>query len=252
MTTGRPRLVAAAAAGAALLLAASAAYGAPITVGKSSGATIGFNLWQIFMGLFATLGPTNVLEPFARMTRGRDAAFRRRLAIHGAGIAAVALVFAAAFGAKVLNNWGVSSEALLLTAGIILFLVALHLVWHEYALREAPFEQKEPAPAPANLPPSIAFMPLAFPIIVTPYGIAVLVMLEMERASDVTMAQFLGVAAVVLGLDLLAMLFAERIVKTAVVAAALAIVGAVVGVLQISLGVQAMADGLRLLLVRAG
>lgn len=57
----------------------------------------------------------------------------------------------------------------------------------------------------------------------------------------------MGVTALILMLDLLAMLFAERILKTPVVASALAIVGSVMGVLQVALGIQIVVLALRLL-----
>ena len=67
------------------------------------------------------------------------------------------------------------------------------------------------------------------------------------------MIPILGVVAFVLLLNLLAMLFADRILKAPFVAPALGIVGAVLGVLQIALGVQAAVVGLRILgIVGAG
>ena len=61
------------------------------------------------------------------------------------------------------------------------------------------------------------------------------------------MQNILGVASFVLLLDLLAMLFADRILKTPFVAVALGIVGAVMGVLQAALGIEAIVLALRLL-----
>jgi small neutral amino acid transporter SnatA (MarC family) len=85
-------------------------------------------------------------------------------------------------------------------------------------------------------------------MIVTPYAIAVLVLLAaFASGSGQAMTQLIALTAVVLLLDLIAMLSAQRILNTPYVALILGIVGAVIGVLQIALGVQAMADGLRLL-----
>jgi MarC family integral membrane protein len=139
---------------------------------------------------------------------------------------------------------GVSAEALLLTGGIILFLVALRLVLQQYAPPEAPSEGQESTTAPVA-PSSLAFAPLAFPTIVTPYGIAVLVVLV--SASNAMVTEILALTAVVLVLDLLAMLFADRILKTAFVASSLNIAGAVMGVLQVALGVEVIVFALRLL-----
>jgi multiple antibiotic resistance protein len=205
-----------------------------------------FTLGKIFTFLFVTLGPFNVLGPFASMTFGRDDAFKRRLALEGTGIAAIALLIAATIGARTLRDWEVSTEALLLTGGIILFLVALRVVLQQYAPLEAPSERPVSTSAPAASS-WLAFAPLAFPTIVTPFGIAVLVVALRLRPGNVAVAQILGLTAVVLVLDLLAMLYADRILKAPFVASSLNIVGAIMGVLQVALGVEVMLKALRLL-----
>ncbi|MGH9251950.1 MAG: MarC family protein [Acidimicrobiales bacterium] len=92
---------------------------------------------------------------------------------------------------------------------------------------------------------SLAFSPLAFPTIVTPYGIAVLVVALRLRPGSTAVVQILALAALVLALDLLAMLFADRSLKARFIAAALNIVGAVMGVLQMALGVEVVLAALR-------
>ena len=87
-----------------------------------------FSFGKVFTFLFLTLGPLKIIGPFAEMTRGRDAAFRRELAYRGAAVAAVGLLVAVTIGTRILDKWGISVGALLLTAGIVLFLVALRPV----------------------------------------------------------------------------------------------------------------------------
>jgi hypothetical protein len=91
------------------------------TAAQGPGAVSMWNLGESFTFLFVALGPLNVVGPFAAMTQGRPAAFKRRLAFRGFLIAAIALLFAATLGAKTLQAWGISVGALLLTAGAILF-----------------------------------------------------------------------------------------------------------------------------------
>lgn len=174
------------------------------------------------------------------LTRGRDAAFKRRLAVRGTGIAAIALFMAATLGARLLRNWGVSTEALLLTGGIILFLVALRRVFQQFTPLEAPVAAMQETTWQA-------FSPLAFPTIVTPFGVAVLVVALRLRPGDLATAEILALAAAVLLLDLLAMLFADRILQAPFVSAALLILGSVMVVLQVALGVEMMLYALRLL-----
>lgn len=197
---------------------------------------------QIFLFLFGALGPLNVIAPFAAMTRGQDDSLKRRLALRGTGIAALALLAAATLGSRILRNWQVSTEALLLTGGVILFLVALRRVLRQYT----PLAAAE-APAPPAVVSSLAFSPLAFPTIVTPFGIAVLVVALRLRPGVAAAAEVLALAGVLLVLDLLAMVYADRILETPFVSAALQILGSFMIVLQVALGIEMMLYALRLL-----
>jgi multiple antibiotic resistance protein len=233
--------------GALLLVAASVASAQEVAMGGTAQASVTpLTLGEIFTFLFVTLGPFKVLGPFASMTRGRDNAFKLRLAMKGTGIAAIALVVAATAGAKTLRDWRVSTEALLLAGGIVLFLVALQLVLQQYAPSESRSEAQESATVHAASS-SLAFSPLAFPTIVTPYGIAVLILVLRLRPVNTAVVEILALTAVVLVVDLLAMLLADRILKTPFVASALNVVGAVMSVLQVALGVEIMLFALRLL-----
>jgi multiple antibiotic resistance protein len=208
------------------------------------------SLSRVFTIVFVTLGPVKIIGPFSSLTRGHDAGFKRRLAFESIIIAAFAALCAATIGAATLEKWGISLGALQLTAGIVLFLVALRSVLDQYAPQEAPEAAPKAPIMPAQKASRLAFSPVAFPTIITPYGIAILVVLVTLREGDTAgLMEIAGVTAVVLVLDLLAMLFADRILKTPFVAPVLGIVGVVLGILQVALGVQAAATGLRLLVI---
>jgi multiple antibiotic resistance protein len=202
---------------------------------------------EAFTFLFVTLGPLNVIGPFAAMTEGRSA-FRRRLAFQASLVATVALVIAAALGAKTLQAWGISVGALLLTIGAILFLVALKPVLAGYDPPGARGKVSTGIALPAPSESELAFWPLAFPTIVTPYGLGLLILLLTVYPLGSGGLSILAAAAFVLVLDLLAMLCMGLIVKIPFIKPGLDILGAVMGVLLVALGVQAIADGLRLLI----
>jgi multiple antibiotic resistance protein len=203
------------------------------------------SLAEAFTFLFVTLGPLNIIVPFAAMTKGRTSASKRRLAFKAILLATIALLVAATLGAKTLQAWGVSGGALLLAAGAILFLVALQPVLSGYNPGGA-----LPSLAAADRTPSeseLAFSPLAFPTIVTPYGLALLILLFTLHPLDSGGLRILLIAAFVLASDLLAMLCTDLIAKIPFIKPALDILGYVIGALLIALGVQAVADGLRFL-----
>lgn len=199
---------------------------------------------KLFTFLFLTLGPFKLIGPFVEMTHGRDRAFKRSLALQGILIAAIGLLVAATIGANTLLKWGISIGALQLAAGIVLFIIALKPVLEQYEPIHSK-ETPEPAPLPTQSLSQMAFAPLAFPTIVTPYGIAVLILAVTLRPSY--LLEIFGVVVLVLGLDLLAMLFADRILKVSIVTSLLGIVGAVMGLLLVALGVQVSIDALRMM-----
>src|ERR1700757_1921641 len=215
------------------------------TAAHGQGAVSHLSLGEAFTFLFVALGSLNVIGPFATFTRGRDAAFKRGLAFRAFLVAAIALLFAATLGAKALEAWGISVGALLLAAGAILFLVALQPVLAGYSPRGGQVQAIPAVPAPSE--PELAFSPLAFPTIITPYGLALLILLFTLYPFGSGGLGILAIASFVLALDLLAMLCTDLLWKLPFIKPGLAILGCVMGVLLIALGVQAVADGLRLL-----
>jgi multiple antibiotic resistance protein len=225
---------------ALILFASSAAAQEVLQSSAGEPRSVTFTFGKMFTFLFLTLGPLKVIGPFAKATRGRERAIKRKLAWQSILIALIALLIAATMGENILRKWNVSIGALMMTAGLLLFLVALKPILEQFSGRE------EPAPS-TETGPLISPMALAFPTIVTPYGIAILIVLMSLRSSDQSAMSVMAVALVILALDWIAMLFAHRILKTPLVPVALGIVGAVLGVLQVALGVQAVVGALNLL-----
>jgi multiple antibiotic resistance protein len=116
-----------------------------------------------------------------------------------------------------------------------------------YKPREAQIEATAAAVSPAPSETELALSPLAFPTIVTPYGLALLILLFTLHPLGSGGLRMLGLAAFVLALDLLAMLSADLIAKIRFVTLGLGILGCVMGILLVALGAQAAVDGLRLL-----
>ena len=148
--------------------------------------SINFTLGKVFTFLFLTLGPLKLLAPFHAMTRSCNAAQRKSLAYKSTIIALIAIILASISGANILHKWGISIGALLLTAGLVLFLVALKPILEQFAHINP---QAVPQPS-ADAPPPSA-MQLAFPTIVTPYGIAILIVLVSLRSSQASFLQIL-------------------------------------------------------------
>jgi len=186
---------------------------------------------MVFALLFLMLGPIKILAPFVRMTQGTDIVFRRRLATRAIVYATIAMAMAAVMGPNVLERYGVPVAVLRLTGGIVLFLVALRTVLRQF---------QDVAAADAE-PPSLkhAFSPLAFPTVVTPYGIATVIIFMALAAGDrATQAMVMGLVLLILALDWVAMLFAHAVLRW--LGPALQISGVVLGVTQVAIGLHMM------------
>ncbi|HEY7062479.1 MAG TPA: MarC family protein [Chloroflexota bacterium] len=197
---------------------------------------LSLDLGTIFTYFFLMLGPLKLIGPFAKLTAGTDPAFQRMLALRAFAIACGAGLVAAIVGQKLLQKWDVSLPALLLAAGLVLLLVALQTVLHQYHPEPPPAPPAEPGPPHA---PSLglALTPLAFPSIITPYGSAVLILLLAASSEMGRDLAILGMFVAVMVVDLLAMLFAHQILK-AIGLTPLVVLGGVLGVLQVGLAMQ--------------
>jgi multiple antibiotic resistance protein len=136
-----------------------------------------------------------------------------------------------------MHSWTVSITALVLAGGLIFLLVGLQLVLQQYATNAA---ATHGADRPAT--PFAAAMRITFPTIVTPYGIAALIVLLATSPDAMSTLRILAMLVAVMILNLLAMLNVRRIMAGPTVVI-LQILGAVLGVLQVALAVQLLMRG---------
>jgi multiple antibiotic resistance protein len=187
---------------------------------------------QVFFLLFLMIGPFKIIVPFARMTQGAEPALARSLAIRGSLLSTVTLLVAAFLGENILQKYGIPIPILSLAGGLILFLVALLNV----------IQQFQPAPAPVGTPAAptmaMAVNPLAFPTIVTPYGIAAVIVIMAMCPDMACKLTVLAMVGGIMALNLLVMLTVRSTLKYLVVI--LPILGAILGVVQVALGLEIM------------
>lgn len=216
-------------------------------------AILSLELSKIFTFFFLTLGPKAVIAPFARSTARLDAMTRKRVALSTTAISLLSIVVASTIGVRILTNWGISTGALLIAAGMILFLIALESIRERYQQEEfhtnTPSSDKSNSSSIGNSPEvsvrRLAFK-LAFPYVVSPYGVAVVILVLTSRPEHVAIAPIIAMLVGIMLLNLVVMLNASRIARSLYIAPAFAVLGAVLGVLQAALGVQAVLVGLRM------
>jgi len=237
---GRHRRLVVFIVGLGSLLAASIASAAEGAV--SPVPTMKFPVAQIFTFLFLMLGPFKIIGPFARITKGTDARFTRQIAVRATLFSSIALLLAAVLGERILSSYGIPPPVLALAAGIILFLVALKHILEELTGSAPHSETNGPAPTPTL---GMALKPLAFPTIVTPYGIAALVVFLAYSPDFETRLIIGGVTLTIMLLNLIVMVATRYILP--VLGVVMPILAAVLGVVQVALGLQIINNSLRAL-----
>ena len=182
------------------------------------------------------LGPIKIIGPFAQITRGAEPGFTLKIALRATLISTSALLFAGLVGENSLTNYGIPLPVLALAGGIILFLVALRTVLEQFT---------PPAPDEKSAAPTLkmAFMPLAFPTIVTPHGIAALIVF-LALSPDLEGRLIIGgIVVAIMLLNLIAMLAARYILQF--LGVILQMLGAVLGIIQVALGLQIINSSLK-------
>lgn len=198
-----------------------------------------FSLGEVFTLFFLTLGPIKLLGPFAQQTRGMDARALQSIVLRVFLIALTAVIVGTYAGSLLALRWHISLPAILITTGIILFMVAIRIVMSAY-------EPPSAAPAPLPAAPMAAILRLTFPLVVTPYGIAAAIALLAATTDGGRERAIYLLLVAVMVLNLLAMLFIRQIMRGPMLLI-LQIVGSVLGVLQVGLAIQILILALRVL-----
>jgi multiple antibiotic resistance protein len=195
---------------------------------------------QIFTIFFITIGPLKIFGPFVQRTHGLDDSTVRRIALSAFLMATVSAIAGGFLGAALLANWHISLGAMVVTGGLVFLLVGLRQLLEQYEPPHAP-DANTPA-LPAS--PTAAALKLLFPIVLTPFGIAAVIVLLASSTDSGRTGIIVGMVVFVMLLNLISMMFARKILVGATIVV-LQILGAVLGILQAGLAIQIILRGLR-------
>lgn len=119
---------------------------------------------KFFVVFFVVVEPVALAPMFASLTEGAAEAWKRRMALKAVVVAAIILVVFAVSGARFLSLMGISIEAFRIFGGLLLFLMALEMVFaRESGTRTSPDEKVE-----SRKRADISVFPLAFPLLAGP------------------------------------------------------------------------------------
>ena len=198
--------------------------------------------------LFVVIDPPGCAPIFASLTRGASPAHRRAMAVRSTGVASAILLVFALFGEKLLAALGISLDAFRLAGGIMLFLIALEMVFERRTQRREERAEEITARADREARPleaeDISVFPMGIPMIAGPGSIAT-TMLLMSRAHGLA-ASLVVLAALVTILALtMAALLAAGVLLRALGDRMEAMITRVLGVLLAALAAQFVIDALK-------
>jgi multiple antibiotic resistance protein len=193
-----------------------------------------------FVTFFVVIDPPGCAPIFASLTAGADAAHRRAMALRSVAIASAILLFFALFGEDLLDALGISLAAFRIAGGIMLFLIALEMVFERRTQRR---EKRADEVAATPEHEDISVFPMAIPMIAGPGSIAS-IMLLMARSNGLDQSLVvLGALAAILVLTLLALLAAGPLMRL-LGHRVEAMITRILGVILAALAAQFVIDGI--------
>ncbi len=196
-----------------------------------------------FATLFVTIDPVGLAPMFLGVTAGLSAADRKRVAIRATVTAALIFLLFFLAGQSVLNVLGISVSAFRVAGGILLFLIAVEMVFGKRQQRKAETAEKAVEHHPPTDFHEVAIFPLAIPLIAGPAAISATILLSGQAPDTLSYLGLAAVIVIILGSCLFAFLLADRIERLLGDTAQL-VITRLLGVLLAALSVQFIADGI--------
>ena len=193
-----------------------------------------------FITFFVVIDPPGCAPIYAGLTAGAGAAQRRAMAVRAVGVAALILIVFALFGEKLLKGLGIELASFRIAGGIMLFLIALEMVFEKRTQRR---EDRA-----ANVTPEeaedVSIFPMAMPMIAGPGSIASVMLLMARNDGLERSAVVLAALGAVLVLTLVALLAAGPLMRL-LGHKIEAVITRLLGVLLAALAVQFVIDGVQ-------
>ena len=193
-------------------------------------------LVEILVVLFVTLGPLKVMLPFILMTEKFEGYVKRKIALKATIISTIIVSFIAVIGPYIMDRWNVSTPAISLVIAILLFsqgFMMINMIKNPSSLFDVASEISK-----LSAVDKLAYS-LSIPYIISPAGVAGILCIKIFNPAHYfgILTLVLAVLIVIMLLNYLAMIYAERIVK-AITIPILALIGWIFSIFQLILAVQ--------------
>ncbi|MEG8028062.1 MarC family protein [Sphingomonas aerolata] len=193
---------------------------------------------------FVVIDPPGCAPIYAGLSASASAAQKRAMAIRAVGVSAAILFVFALFGEALLKGLGISLASFRIAGGIMLFLIALEMVFEKRTERREDRAAKVASDPEAD---DVSIFPMAMPMIAGPGSIASVMLLMSRNSGLERSAVVLAAMVTILLLTLVALLAAGPIMR--ILGAKIeAVITRLLGVLLAALAVQFVLDGLSVVL----
>jgi multiple antibiotic resistance protein len=198
-----------------------------------------------FVTLFVVIDPPGCAPIYAGLTKGATPAQSRSMAFRACLIAGVILVVFALFGEDLLGALHIELDSFRIAGGLMLFLIALDMVFEKRTQRREQRAEKVTAEHVAGTEvEDVSVFPMAMPMLAGPGAIASIMLLTAKAHGIPENAMVLAALAAVLTLTLLALIAASPLMKL-FGARVEAVITRLLGVLLAALAAQYVIDGLK-------
>lgn len=190
-----------------------------------------------FVTLFVVIDPIGLAPLFIALTAGMDAAARRRIALRAVAVAFAILALFGLGGEEMLRLVGISMPAFRISGGLMLFLLAVDMLFESRtARRERNADVHEADPS---------VFPLAVPLLAGPGAMASMILLSNQSAGDAAAQTVVYLVLVaVLGMCLIFFMLGASIERL-LGRTGVKVITRLLGVLLGALAVQFVIDGVR-------
>ena len=186
------------------------------------------------------IDPPGCAPIFASLTKGVPPRERRLMAVRATFIGALILLFFALFGEDLLDALGVSLSSFRIAGGIMLFLVALEMVFEKRtARRETRAQEVQDTPEHED----ITVFPMAIPMIAGPGSIASVMLLTARSEGPEESAIVFAALALTLLITLVTLLAAGPLMRL-LGPRIEAMITRILGVILAALATQFVVDGI--------
>lgn len=194
-----------------------------------------------FVTLFVVIDPPGCAPIYAGLTSGATRAQARSMALRACAIALAILAGFALFGEQLLGALHIELDAFRIAGGIMLFLIALDMVFEKRTERREERAEKIRATPEVE---DVSVFPMAMPMLAGPGSIATMMLLMSRAEGKEATLVVLGALLAVIVLSAAALIAAGPLMRLAG-AKVEAVITRLLGVLLAALAAQYVIDGIK-------